>query len=159
MYRSSIYFSNCFRSSWVLLTYRVPGSLDYESNKSQFRSWKINEREEPTCLTVEFVNHIIVFFGIDDLRCGKGGGRIRLARSGFTVRLEVRVSNDHVASIVLHSASQLSGFLVRPTQDHEIGITANDNCQFREVRRVTEQLTRPGSQYGNQIWRKDSCQR
>ena len=58
------------------------------------------------------------------------------------------MSNDHVASIVLHSASQLSGFLVRPTQDHEIGITVNDNGQFREVRRVIEQLTRPGSQHG-----------
>ena len=82
-----------------------------------------------------------------------------MARSGFTARLEVRVSNDHVASIVLHSAGQLSGFLVPPTQDHEIGITVNDNYQFREVRRVIEQLTRPGSQDGNQIWRKDSYQR
>ena len=105
MYRSGIYFSNCFRGSWVHLTYKVAGSLDYESNKSQLRFWKINEREEPTCPTVEFVNHIIVFFGIDDLRCSKGNGRIGLACSSFTARLEVRVSNDHVASIALHSAS------------------------------------------------------
>ena len=137
----------------------MPSSLDYESNKSQFHSWKINEREEPTCPTVEFVNHIIVFFGIDDPRCGNGSGSIGLARGGFTVRLEVRVSNDHIASIMLHSASQLPGFLVPPTQDHEIGITVHDNCQFREVRQVIEQLTRPGSQHGNQIWRKDSYQR
>ena len=127
--------------------------------KSQFHSGKINERKEPTCPTVVLVNRIIVFFGIDDLRCGNGSGRIGWARSGFTARLEVRVSNDHVASIVLHSASQLPGFLVPPTQDHEIGITVNDNCQFREVRRVIEQLTCSGSQYGNQIWRKDSYQR
>ena len=78
---------------------------------------------EQTCSAVVLVNRIIVFFGIDDPRCGNGSGSIGLARSSFTARLEIRVSNDHVASIVLHSASQLSGFLVPPSQDHEIGIT------------------------------------
>ena len=127
MYRSGIYFSNHFRSSWVHLTYRVPGGFNYESNKSQFHSGEINERKEPTCPTVVLVNCIIVFFGIDDLRCGNGSGSIGLARGSFTAWLEVRVSNDHVASIVLQSASQLSGFLVPPSQDHEIDITVNDN--------------------------------
>ena len=137
----------------------MPSGADYESNKSQFQSCRINEREEPTCPTVVFVNRIVVFFGIDDLRCGRGSGSIGLARGRFTTRFEVRVSTDHIACIILHSTSQLSGFLVPPSQDHEIGITVNDNCQFGEVRWMIEQLTRPGSQHGNQIWRKDSYQR
>ena len=91
---------------------------------------EINKREEPTCPTVVLVNRIIVFFGIDNLRCGNGSGSIGLARGSFTAWLEIRVSNDHVASIVLQSASQLSGFLVPPSQDHEIGITVNDNFNF-----------------------------
>jgi len=85
------------------------------------------ERHGQTRPTVVLVNCVIIFLRIDDIRCGKGSGSIGLACGGFTIRLEARVSNDHVASIVFHSATQL---LVPPSQDHQIGITVNEIVSF-----------------------------
>lgn len=70
-----------------------------------------------------FVDSIVIFFSIHDIRCVQGYWRTSKISRCIASWLEIGMSDNKIAAEILHTTGQLSELLVGPPKDDEIGRT------------------------------------